>query len=99
MGVHEPDGVFMPRKADLLNAFPNPFNGSTAIRYALPQAETVRLTIIDMLGREVAVLASRRMDAGTHNVTWDAGNRASGMYVCRLAAGTLVESKKIMIVR
>jgi len=99
MGVHEPGDALVPRKADLLNAFPNPFNGSTAIRYALPQAETIRLTIVDVLGREVAVLASRRMDAGTHNVTWDAGSHASGMYVCRLAAGTMVESKKLMIVR
>lgn len=70
---------------------PNPFGRSTVIRFSLPEASTVRIQVFDVLGQEVATLASGTMSSGSHSVTWngrDRGGRplAAGMYFCRMDA-------------
>ncbi len=62
---------------------PNPFNPSTVLDYDLPEPGNVSLAIFDVLGREVAVLANGFHQAGFHNVTWNAGSAASGVYLAR----------------
>ena len=66
--------------------FPNPFNPATTIRFTLPRALDVSLTIMNILGEEVATLASRQMEQGTHTLRWDASGIPSGMYLYRLKA-------------
>ncbi len=61
-----------PTRFTLSQNFPNPFNPGTTIRYILPEASHVRLSICDILGREVALLVNERRDAGLHEVTFDA---------------------------
>jgi hypothetical protein len=78
---------------------PNPFSGTTAIRFALPEAADVRLTVYDALGREVAVLADGRREAGAHTVTFDARALPAGVYLYRLTAGERVEVRRMTIVR
>jgi hypothetical protein len=68
----------------LLRAFPNPFNPSTAIEYAVEQDGPVRLEIFDLLGRSVAILVDEEKPAGTYRTLWNAGSLAGGMYFCRL---------------
>jgi hypothetical protein len=63
--------------------FPNPFNPTTQIRFALPEAANVSLIVYDVLGREVAVLVRRNLDSGYHTATWDASSVASGVYYAR----------------
>lgn len=79
----------LPDKFELGQNYPNPFNPSTRIEYRLAQAGRVRLTVFDMLGREVKILVNGSMAAGQHTASWDGtdsrGERlASGIYFYRL---------------
>jgi hypothetical protein len=69
----------------LLAPAPNPVRTSTLLRYALAGAAHVRLSIFDVSGRQVALLADGVQSAGDHSVRWDAGGVASGVYLCRAA--------------
>ncbi len=69
--VRESDSQ-IPRRFDLRQNFPNPFNPSTTITYVLPKTSYVSLTVYDMLGREVSVLVNEMRDAGIHEVKFSA---------------------------
>jgi hypothetical protein len=82
-----------------MEAFPNPFNPTTVTRYQLPVACDVKLSVYDLIGREVSVLVNERKDAGVHEVKFDGSNLASGVYFYRLEPGSFVETKKLLLVR
>ena len=94
-----------PRSFALMPNYPNPFNPSTTIRYRLPNAAEMRLTVHNVLGQEVAVLAEGRQVVGEHEVTWNASGIASGVYFVRLVVKSgslterLVETKKLVLLR
>ena len=67
--------------------YPNPFNPSTSISFDLPAQADVHLAVFDVLGRQVAQLASGAFPAGSHSVTFDASRLQSGLYIYRLDAG------------
>lgn len=69
-------------------SYPNPFNPTTTIRFALPEPAQVRLAVFDVLGREVARLAKGTMEPGRHEITFDASDLPSGVYFARFSAGT-----------
>lgn len=75
--------VQLPNKYELHNAYPNPFNPSTQIKFDLPENATVSFVIYDILGRKVAELVNGYREAGYHSTTWNAENVASGIYVAR----------------
>jgi len=79
--------------------FPNPFNPSTTIGYTLPAATHVRLTVTTPLGNEVTQLVDAFQDAGYHQVRFDAGNLASGVYFYRITAGGFSQAKRLLLVR
>jgi hypothetical protein len=79
--------------------YPNPFNPSTQIRFSLPSSHVTRLTVYDMLGREVAVLVNGSMPAGAHSVTFDASGLSSGTYIYRLEAGGQVLTRRMTLVK
>jgi hypothetical protein len=88
-----------PAKFALYQNYPNPFNPSTTIRYELPGSADVRLTVYDVLGREVSVLVNERKPAGTYDVKFDASALSSGVYLFRLTAGGFVKSGKMVVLR
>jgi hypothetical protein len=88
-----------PKEFVLSQNYPNPFNPSTTIRYGLPQASKVTLTVYNMLGQQVAVLQNGEQDAGYHDVRFDASGLSSGVYFYRMTAGTYVESRKLLLIR
>ncbi|MEW6511052.1 MAG: FG-GAP-like repeat-containing protein [Bacteroidota bacterium] len=79
--------------------YPNPFNPVTVVRYLLPVTIDVRLSVYDILGREVSVLVSERRDAGIHEVEFDGTEFASGTYFCRLEAGAFVQTRQLMLLK
>ncbi len=74
----------LPGSVKLSRNYPNPFNPETIIEYTLPRAESVRLVVYDLLGREVARLVDGLQPAGRHRVRFAAGELSSGAYVYRL---------------
>jgi hypothetical protein len=80
-------------------SYPNPFNPSTVIRYELPEAGNVRLSVYDMTGRRVADLVNGPVQAGSHTAGFDGSRLASGVYVYRLQSGGQVLSGKMMLVK
>jgi len=88
-----------PAEFKLFQDYPNPFNPTTNIRYAVPYRDHLSLVVFDALGREVSRLVDESQAPGTYTATWDARNVASGVYYYRLTAGGFVETKKMMLVR
>src|SRR5207245_2648650 len=81
----------LPTEYSLQQNYPNPFNPSTTLRYELPEPATVRLSIYNMLGQEVARLVDGNMDAGYHSVEWNSRTNSgfalpSGVYIYRMEA-------------
>ena len=64
-------------------AYPNPFNPSVTVPFAVPEAAHVEIELYDVLGRRVAVLANSLFDTGRHTIRFDGSNLASGVYVLR----------------
>lgn len=78
---------------------PNPFGRVTFLRFELPSAMRVRLSVYDVLGREVKVLVDGHRTAGNHQVLLEADNLASGVYVYRLETGYAATSRLLNVVR
>ena len=94
-----------PEVFSLANNYPNPFNPATTIKYALPQAADVELTVYNVLGQPVRMLIAEHQNAGRYVVEWDATNDSghslsSGMYFYRLeAGGEFLETKKMLLLK
>jgi hypothetical protein len=95
VAVHE--GV--PKEFMLEQNYPNPFNPSTTIQYALPARSHVNLSLFNTLGQQVAELVNEELEAGYHEVSFDAKNLPSGVYFYRIQAGTFVETKRLLLLR
>ncbi len=79
--------------------YPNPFNPVTTIRYSLPVDAKVVIKVYDILGREVTVLVDEVKRAGSHSVSFDATNFASGVYFYSISAGDFHQTKKMLLVK
>ena len=97
----------IPMEVVLEQNYPNPFNTSTHIAFTIPaRMQTggpvsgfTTLKVFDVLGREVATLVHEVLDAGVHQVQWDASGVASGVYIARLQAGGFTSAKKMLLIR
>jgi hypothetical protein len=97
--VEEGTGGNVPSKYSLMQNYPNPFNPSTTIMFSLPHASWTNLTILNMIGQEIAVLMNEWKSAGSHSVTWSPSNLPSGVYLCRFRAGTFSQVNKILLLK
>jgi hypothetical protein len=88
-----------PAQFELLQNYPNPFNPGTMIRYQLPVAGNVKLTMHDLLGREMTVLVDQRMEAGVHEIPFDGSRLSSGVYLCRMTARGNSHVVKMILMR
>lgn len=91
--------VPLPERISLAQNYPNPFNPSTVIEFTLPRKSDVSLKVYDLLGNEVATLFEENADAGYHAVTWRGAERAAGVYIYRLQAGSDTRTKKMVLLR
>ncbi len=79
--------------------YPNPFNPTTTIRFSIPSAQLVTLSVFDILGRNVATLIHAKMNSGNHKVEFNGDGLASGVYFYRLETGTFRATKKTMLMK
>jgi hypothetical protein len=89
----------MAREFALLAPHPNPFNPSTTLRFTLPRASAVSLTLYDVLGRQVRALATGLYEAGLHEFLFDASGLPGGLYFCRLDASGFHAVQKLVLMK
>lgn len=85
--------------SESMEIFPNPFNPSSEIRYQISKFRPVRIAVYDLLGREVSLLVNAPKEPGTYTVRFDGSRLASGTYLCRMQAGSLVETRRLQLLR
>jgi hypothetical protein len=84
----------IPTNFELMGNYPNPFNPSTKIRYAIPEQSDVKILIYNALGETVALLSDQIKEAGYYDKNWDAGNLASGVYFLKINAASTKSNNK-----
>ena len=89
----------VPDDYSLSEAYPNPFNHRSMVSFTLKHAGNVRLTVYDVSGREVAVLAKGFREAGNYKAVFDSAGLATGVYFYRLSAGDFCEVRKMVLVK
>jgi hypothetical protein len=92
-GFQSPSGI------ELHQNFPNPFNPTTEISFRLAVASNVKLSVFDLLGREVALLVNEKKAPGTHQVTFDASTFSTGIYLYQLQTATDMITKTMILLK
>jgi hypothetical protein len=106
IGLH-PLSEKIPNSFSLSQNYPNPFNPSTKIKFDIPLSRgvsegrgvLVRLTIYDILGREIETLVNEQIKSGTYEVEWDGFAFASGVYFYKLITESYTETRKMVLVK
>ena len=96
--------INLPQNFTLSQNFPNPFNPETSIRYELPEAVEVKVSIFNLLGNEIRTLVNEQKEAGVHSILWNGKDNAgrevaTGAYLYRIKAGEFVETKRLTLLR
>jgi len=89
----------LPVQYALYQNYPNPFNNSTNIKFSLPKATRVEISIYNSLGELVINLLNRELEAGYHNVEFNTNIFASGIYFYRIIANEFVQTKKMVLMK
>ncbi len=89
----------IPSTIEMGQNYPNPFSSVTSFTFKLPDTREIKLTVHDMLGREVTVVKQGVLDRGVHSAVLHAGRLSAGMYLYRLQAGTEVVQGRMVLLR
>ncbi|MFZ1518314.1 MAG: T9SS type A sorting domain-containing protein [Ignavibacteriaceae bacterium] len=89
----------VPNEYSLAQNFPNPFNPTTTIKFAIPEVSNVKLTIYNALGQRVVELVNSTLEAGSYSFNWDASNVASGLYFYELNTNNFSSVKKMTLMK
>ena len=95
--IQKEEGI--PTTYSLQQNYPNPFNPSTTIKFSIPKAGNVKLTVYDVLGKEVSTLVNNFLNAGEYNFQFNASNLASGIYLYRLESTNFVKTNKMLLMK
>ena len=90
---------FVPLQYSLSQNYPNPFNPTTEISFAIPQRENVSIKIFNPIGQQVAQLLNKEMEAGSHELSFNASDLPSGVYFYSIEAGNFTMTKKMMLLK
>jgi hypothetical protein len=96
--VEQPNEV-TPTEFYLTQNYPNPFNHETVIEYQLPLKGKVTVTVYNILGNEVAVLAQGEQEAGTHRIVFNGSDLPSGIYLYRLKTTNIMETRRMILLK
>ena len=86
-----------PKKFELSQNYPNPFNPTTTIKFNLPEAGNVKLTLFNILGQEIKTLVNEFKESGVHTINFDASELNSGIYIYKIEAGSFVQTRKMTL--
>jgi len=89
----------VPSSYSLEQNYPNPFNPATTIKFSLPEATNVTLTIYNALGQKITELVNTKLEAGRYSYQWDAKNVATGIYIYELRTEKFVSMKKMILLK
>jgi len=93
------EGVDMPEAISLMQNYPNPFNANTVIEYSLSETAPVTVEIFDLLGKKVETLENGIQGPGSHSLTWDASNVATGTYFYRITVNDVTQTRKMTLIK
>lgn len=88
-----------PELYSLNQNYPNPFNPTTSISFSLPKSGNVTLKVYDIMGREVAEIVNSQLQAGNHEINFNAKNLSSGIYIYKLETDNFTASKKMILMK
>ena len=95
----EKSDLEIPQDFNLSQNYPNPFNPSTKIDFSITSASSVKITIYDVVGREVVSLVDEYMPVGNYTVTWEAAGLPSGIYIYKMAVNDYSSTKKMILLK
>jgi hypothetical protein len=98
LGVQSPSAP-IPAISNLRQNYPNPFNPTTTISFDLARGGELTITVFNLLGQEVAMIAQGYYPAGTHSVTWNASGIPSGCYFYRMTATNFAGTRRLVLLR
>jgi len=93
------ENSLVPQEFSLSQNYPNPFNPVTNIVYQLPISSNVKIAVFDLTGKEVSILVNEMQTSGKYEIKWDARDYSSGVYICRLEAGSFASMKKMVFIK
>ena len=96
--------ALIPNQFKVYDAYPNPFNPVTTLRYQLPEANLVSVTIYDMAGREVKNLIHQQQNQGLHTIQWNGTNNlgntvSAGIYLYQVQSGPYNQINKMILLK
>jgi hypothetical protein len=94
-----PGNPDVPQNYRLYQNYPNPFNPETRLRFDLPEAADVKLDVYTITGQHVATLTDEYMPSGHHIITFDGTRLSSGVYIYRLRAGSVIQTRKMTLLK
>jgi methionine-rich copper-binding protein CopC len=97
--IDETSTTTAPVQYSLSQNYPNPFNPSTHIAFSIPEETDVRISVYDLVGREVALLLDASLPRGAYVVVWNASDRPSGMYMCKMTTASFTQTRMMMLVK
>ncbi len=89
----------IPQAIQLTRIYPNPFNNLTRVYYDLTERMNVEVSVFNSLGKEVTILDNSTQEAGSHYVSWNASNIASGIYFIKLKTPIIIQTSKVVLMR
>jgi len=104
VGIEQDNRDNLPEEICLLQNYPNPFNPETTIKFIIPEASHVTITILNTLGQKVITLFEGQKNAGSHMIVWNGRDAfgqqvSSGMYLCRVRSGNNLKVKRMLLMR
>ena len=97
--VDSPAAGITAREISLSQNFPNPFNHTTRIDFALPESAEVEISVYDLSGQRIRTLVREFVTRGKHTVRWDASGLATGVYLYRIRSGNFEDVKRATLIK
>ncbi|MBC8376827.1 MAG: T9SS type A sorting domain-containing protein [FCB group bacterium] len=98
VGIDDNESM-IPEQIKLMQNYPNPFNASTSIEFGLPAPAHVAIDVFKLDGSHIATVLEEKMSAGKHEISWNAVNVPSGIYVYTIQVGDIKLSRKMILLK